>query len=179
MSNVTSIDVKNAFYHLREDLDQLTIASYFLELVHVVTVENVINNDLFDMLLEFLEAIEQEKDSLKQRLIKVAFELQLLDLIGLRPELHHCVNCGKTPDNPKFSVEDGGVICEACYEFYPDNYKLGHVLPKLMHFIIATRVSSILEVEIDEVLIKKLDFVLNQFLLYHLERKGFKSLRHF
>jgi len=179
LSNVTSIDVKNAFYHLREDLDKLTIASYFLEVAHIVTVENVINNRLFDLLLEFLGILETSDSLIVQHVIKVSFELKLLDLIGLRPELHHCVNCGNETDNPKFSVADGGVICEDCYHLYPDNYKIGHVIPKLMNFIMFTPLETILKTDIDEVLIKKIDYMLSEFLLYHLERKGFKTLKHF
>ncbi|MCH4887710.1 DNA repair protein RecO [Acidaminobacter sp. JC074] len=179
LSSVTSIDVKNAFYHLREDLDKLTIASYFLELAHIVTVENIINNSLFDLLLVFLQVLEGSNDLKVQHLIKIAFELKLLDVIGLRPELNSCVNCGKETDDPKFTVEEGGVICKECYHLYPDNYRIGHVIPKLMKFILASDLERILETDIDPVLVKKIDFILNEFLLYHLERKGFRTLKHF
>lgn len=179
LSNVTSIDVKDAFYHLREDLDKLTIASYYLEVANIVTAENVINNRLFDLLLEYLGQLEKSQDLPVQHLLKVSFELKLLELIGLRPELHHCVNCGNTTENPKFSIEDGGVICEACYPMYPNNYKIGHVIPKLMSFIMFEPLDKILSTDIDGVLIKKIDYILNEFLLYHLERKGFRTLKHF
>lgn len=179
LSNITSIDVKDAFYHLREDLDKLTIASYFLELTSIVTMENVVNNALFDLLFTFLGAIEKSDSLEKQHLLKVAFELKLLQVVGLTPELIRCVNCGNETEDPKFSVEDGGVVCESCYHLYPDNYKLGHVIPKLMLFMLGYSVEQILETNIDAVLVKKIEFVLSQFLLYHLERKGFKTLKHF
>lgn len=179
LSNVTSIDVKDAFYHLREDLDKLTIASYFLEIVHIVTAENIINNRLFDLLLEFLGKLEASSDLAEQHLMKVCFELKLLELIGLRPELHSCVNCGQSTDNPKFSVADGGVVCENCYHLYPNNYKIGHVIPKLMSFIMSEALEILQKTDIDPVLVKKIDFILSEFLLYHLERKGFKTLKHF
>lgn len=179
LSNVTSIDVKNAFYHLREDLDKLMIASYFLELVHIVTVENVINNHLFDLLLVFLEKMESSNDHDEQHLLKIAFEIKLLGVIGLMPELKHCVNCGNETEDPKFSVEDGGVICESCYHLYPDNYKIGHVIPKLMMFVSQVDIHQILKTDIDSVLVKKIDYIMNEFLLYHLERKGFRTLKHF
>lgn len=179
MSSASSIDVKDAFYHLREDLDKLTIASYFLELVHIVTVENVINNELFDLLLVFLDQMEKSDNHPTQRLLKVAFELKLMTIIGIRPELEHCVNCGKATTDPKFSVADGGVICEACYEFYPDDYKIGHTLQRLMQYLIVAPVEKILTIEVDAVLIKKVDFINDNFLKYHLERKGFKALTHY
>lgn len=178
LSSINSIEVKDAFYHLREDLDRLTIASYFLELVHLVTSENIINNALFDLLYHFLKCVEIcEKDQL--HLIKSSFELKLLNLIGLRPELNNCVNCGNASDNPKFAVSEGGIICEDCYDLFPDEYKIGHVLPKLMLFLLDQPLDHILETNVDDVLIKKLTVILNAFLEYHLERKGFKSLKYF
>lgn len=179
LSNITSIDVKNAFYHLREDLDKLMIASYFLEVVHIVTAENVINNRLFDVLYTFLEKLEGTNELNQQLLLKISFELKLLSAIGLTPELQYCVNCGETVLEPKFSIGDGGVVCKQCHHLYPDDYKLGHVIPKLLLFILHQDVNEILETDIDVVLIKKIDFLLNQFLLHHLERKGFKTLKHF
>lgn len=179
LSNINSIEVKDAFYHLREDLDKLMVASYFLELMNIVTVENVINIDLFDLLHYFLKYLEKSETQETAHLLKATFELKLLDLIGLRPELRTCVNCGSPYDNPKFSIEDGGVVCENCYELYPSNYKLGHVIPKLMLFLLEGSIEQIMDTEIDSVLIKKISVVLDQFLKYHLERKGFKSLKHF
>lgn len=180
MSSVTSIDIKESFYKLREDLDKLTIASYFLELVNIVIVENEINNQLFDILLNHLSAIEKSDTLAQSHLIKVAFELKLLYSIGLNPEMHVCVNCGNEQfDNPKFSIEDGGIICENCYSHYESSPKIGHVIPKLIPFLLNNNLHQILSTEIDEILIKKIDYIINQFLLFHLERKGFKSLKHF
>lgn len=179
MSSASSIDVKNAFYHLREDLDQLTVASYFLELIHIVTVENIINNSLFNLLLDFLTVTEQTKDINTLHLLKITFELKLLSLIGLSPELEHCVNCGTVVEHPKFSVAEGGVICKNCFNQYPDDYKIGEVIQQLMLFLRHQDMDKILDITIDDVLVKKIDFVLNEFLRFHLERKGFKSLRHF
>ncbi|MBN2794170.1 MAG: DNA repair protein RecO [Clostridia bacterium] len=179
LSRATSIDAKETFYHLREDLDKLTVASYFLELVNIVTVEDVVNQPLFQILLYYLSYIDKSKDIKKMPLVKVAFELQLLDTIGLKPEMHHCVNCHKLSENPKFSVADGGIVCEDCYEFYPDDYKIGSVIQKLMTYILNHSLSDILNQEIDDILVKKIDVLNQQFLKHHLERKGFKSLMHF
>lgn len=179
MSSVTSIDVRESFYKLREDLDKLTIASYFLELANIVIVENVVNNRLFNILLTFLGAMEKASSVEEYHLLKVVFELKLLHTIGLRPEMHSCVNCGNTNiDNPKFSVDDGGVICEDCFNLYPDAYKIGHIIPKLIPFLLDHSLEQIIETDIDNILIKKIEFIINQFLLYHLERKGFKSLKN-
>lgn len=45
-----------------------------------------------------------------------AFELQLLQAVGLIPALEHCVSCGgvASDDRLGFSVTQGGVICGSC-----------------------------------------------------------------
>lgn len=180
ISSMRSVDVIDSFYKLREDLDKLSIASYFLELVNIVVVENIVNNTLFNLLLEFLGHLEKAEKVEEFQLLKVIFELKLLSSVGLRPEMYNCVNCGNENfENPKFSIADGGVVCENCYNLYPNMFKLGTVIPKLMRFLLEYKLDDILEIDIENVLTKKIDYILNQFLLYHLERKGFKTLKHY
>jgi len=49
--------------------------------------------------------------------LKLAFELKLLKCSGFSPELQKCVRCqGEKFRLAAFSLEDGGVVCEACQE---------------------------------------------------------------
>lgn len=179
MSKVTSIDIIRSHYKLRENLEPLALASYFLELINMVTVENERNQRLFYLIVDYLEIVEKTTDEETLLRLKVSFELKLLYCIGLQPELDQCVQCGQAYDNPKFSVEEGGVICEACYPKYPKDPKMGHVLPGLMNFMTESNIAQILEVSIDDVLVKKINYLNNKFLLHHLGRKGFKTMMNF
>ena len=56
-----------------------------------------------------LHAIERLEPDLRLRLL---VELRALDALGLRPELRHCVRCGRPPgEGAGFHVADGGVVC--------------------------------------------------------------------
>ncbi len=175
ISKVTTIDIYDSFYDIRTDLDKLSVGCYILELVSLVTNEDV-NIKLFDFIIETLSYLEKTDHI---HLIKIIFELKLLHFIGLKPELTHCVNCGKEVISPKFSVENGGVICSECYELFPNDHKLGKKIPKLMAFIISENYDIILGSNINDVFIKKIDYINNKFLLFHLEKKDFKSLKFF
>lgn len=78
----------------------------------------------------WLEAFPADTDeSAPYRLLRIALEsmdagldpgwllawvdLQVLRLLGLAPELRHCVLCGRQ-DVSRFSVEAGGVACSRC-----------------------------------------------------------------
>ncbi len=175
ISKTNSIDIYNSFYDIRTDLDKLSVGCYILELISVVTNEDV-NIRLFDFVIETLSYLEKTDNI---HLVKIIFELKLLNLIGLKPELEHCVNCGNQVINPKFSVENGGVICSKCYELFPNDYKLGKKIPKLMAFIISENYDILLSSNINEAFIKKIDYINKKFLLFHLEKKDFKSLKFY
>lgn len=179
MSKITSIEIIRSHYKLRENLEPLALASYFLELINLVTVENEPNQRLFYLLADYLEVTEKTKDDLKLQRLKASFEMKFLYCIGLQPELDVCVHCGGAYDNPKFSIEEGGVICDQCAVNYPHDHKMGHVLPKLMDFMVEASIDQVMAVTIDDVLIKKINYLTNQFLLHHLGRRGFKTMMNF
>jgi len=69
---------------------------------------------LFEFALRALRAIERQEPDGRLRLW---LELRTLDALGLRPELRHCVRCGRPAEGPgsvAFHVAEGGVLCRAC-----------------------------------------------------------------
>ncbi len=175
MAKVTSIDVHESFYHLREDLGRLAYGSWFLELTDSVTAEGVTNHRLFYELLEAIHVLLTEEVNPNQ--IKVAFELKVMDTIGLRPMLSECVECGATGERKwQFSVQEGGLVCEQCATRHSSLYKLGKTLPKIMQYFLVKDMRIISKTKIHDSYIKKLDIILNAYLKHHLERHQFKSL---
>jgi DNA repair protein RecO (recombination protein O) len=88
-------------------------ASYIIELLDRFTYEEGENIGLYRLLSETLSRINNETDpAFSVRY----YELRLLDLVGFRPQLVHCVNCGEEiqAEDQFFSFEKGGVICPKC-----------------------------------------------------------------
>lgn len=175
MAKVTSIEVYDSFYHLREDLNRLAYGSWLLELADGITVEGVTNHKLFVALLESIELLIKPEVNPDQ--IKVAYELKAIDSIGIRPELHSCVSCGVTGDRKwKFSVPEGGLVCEKCAAGYDSLFIIGKTLPKIMQYFLLKDMRIIAKTKIHDSYIEKLDIILNAYLHHHLERHHFKSL---
>lgn len=107
-------------YSLGENVEKFLIASQMLELTEAACPENEPVPAVYDLLIEYLDFLEKRDKGF--RLVAIAYQVKLLYLTGDGPELTTCVGCGTdlspkdgtTPGNAYFSVEKGGVLCEAC-----------------------------------------------------------------
>lgn len=119
--NINGTDVKQSFYSIGEDIDRFMAASRMMEYLDQILEEEQPKPKLFDMTLAFLRAVSEARNGFSTMLY--AYIVKSLGMLGVMPELKHCVNCGKTPEEPAnsgknshmaFSVSDGGIICEDC-----------------------------------------------------------------
>jgi len=110
---VTQAEAKDTYQTLREDLVLVGYASYTIELLDRFTYEEGENIGLYRLLSETLSRINKETDP---AFAVRYYEIRLLDLVGFRPQLVHCVNCGEEirAEDQFFSFEKGGVICPKC-----------------------------------------------------------------
>lgn len=110
---VTQAEAKDVYLALREDLVHVGYASYTIELLDRFTYEEGENIGLYRLICETLSRINKETDP---AFAVRYYEVRLLDLVGFRPQLFHCVNCGEEirAEDQYFSFEKGGVICPKC-----------------------------------------------------------------
>lgn len=116
---VTQADTVDAYLPLREDLILTSQASYVLELLDRFTyVDETENPSTFRLLTNTLARLASNDDPW---LVIRYYEMRLLDLLGFRPQLIHCVNCGREikAEDQFFSFRAGGVICPRCGKGLP------------------------------------------------------------
>ena len=101
------------FEGARRDIALLSLASYFAELTEAAALENVESGEILSLLLNALYALgELKKDP---ALVKAAFELKLMSLIGFEPLADACACCGNPePEDPVLDVREGVVCCGKC-----------------------------------------------------------------
>jgi DNA repair protein RecO (recombination protein O) len=104
------------FLALRDDPARYGLACYVMELLCRLAPEEGVGPEMrgiFSFALEALHALEHDHPDARTR---VLVELRALDALGMRPELRHCVRCGREASGPTvhFHVADGGVICRVC-----------------------------------------------------------------
>jgi DNA repair protein RecO (recombination protein O) len=110
---VTQAESIAEYEGLRQDLNGVGIGSYVIELIDAVTYEEGSNLELYDLLVSTLELLNAGEDP---DITIRYFELKTLALVGFRPELFYCVECGKKiiEQDQFLSGELGGVVCPDC-----------------------------------------------------------------
>lgn len=132
---VTQADTVDAYLPLRENLILTSQASYVLELLDRFTyVDETENPSTFRLLTDTLARLASNEDPW---LVIRYYEMRLLDLLGFRPQLIQCVNCGVEikAENQFFSFRAGGVICPRCGKGLPQLKSITvETLKYLRHF---------------------------------------------
>ncbi len=113
LDTVSQCEGLEIFPGLWGDLEKMGYAAHVSELVEVLTAEGEPNPEVFDLLLDTLRRLESAGDP---DLVIRSFELRLVSLLGYRPHLDSCVNCGNESLSPAaaFSAENGGLVCSNC-----------------------------------------------------------------
>ncbi len=110
LKEASIIDV---FYGIRTDMELLSLASYFAELMEAVSDEDNHSPEILRLGLNSIYASSVLKKPPK--LVKAAFELRLMCLSGYEPQLYGCEVCGgEMPEEPMFSVSEGIIVCRKC-----------------------------------------------------------------
>lgn len=110
---VTQAETVESFAPMRTDLVRLSYAHYVAELVDAFTVEQLANYPAYATTVAALRRIAMAADpALSVR----SFEVQLLGLMGYRPQLHRCLGCDTAiePVSNRFSPKMGGILCPSC-----------------------------------------------------------------
>ena len=101
------------FDGIRQDVELLSLASYFAEMTECVTAEDEPAPEILSLLLNSLYALDTLQKP--QGIVKAAFELKLLALSGYEPLLDGCAVCGvHNPKEPMFDVQQGVLLCKEC-----------------------------------------------------------------
>lgn len=135
MPIVTQVETLDAFLPLRDDLLRTATASTVIELLDRFTYENGTENPaVYTLLADTLSRVTNLPDPW----IAVRYyELQLLDLLGYRPQLGECANCRRSiePVDQYFSIAQGGVLCPRCGSNLPGAFPVSmEALKTLRHF---------------------------------------------
>jgi DNA repair protein RecO (recombination protein O) len=167
---VTQAETVEAYLPIKESLLLTGYAAYIIELLDRFTYEEGENRLLFDLLVEALARLARGDDPW---LAVRYYEVRLLDNLGFRPELFHCVHCHEEiqAQDQYFSALAGGVLCPRCGAGIANTDKVSmQALKYLRHFQRssypdATRAHPTLEVQLE------LETLLQHNITFLLERK--------
>ena len=167
---LTEWALRDNFHLLRNNSRKYYSALYILELVKEFTEENDKNEPLFDLFINTLYEMTNKGDPTVNT---IAFEVQMLALLGYLPEMSHCVNCKAKVDAKRFSsfsASEGGVLCADCSRRIREKVKISGGTIATINFLAGKKVQdtgrlsiqSLLQVEIRKLLIYYVSFILNK-----------------
>lgn len=170
---VNEATVKEPFAGLREEMERLALGAYFAECMEAFGVEEQPEPELLQLGLNSLYALSRGLGS--QEKIKAAFELRIMCLTGYTPELTACAVCGKEPEEPVLSLDQGRVCCRSCAHQMGERAELGSNALEAMRYICAAPPKQMLRFELGEDAVLRLADASERYLLRRAER-GFSAL---
>ena len=108
---VTQCETLTSFRAIREDYVRFAAGEAILEVTDRVVEERERNVRQFMLLLGALRALAEGQEPAP---IVDAYLLRTASLAGFRPHLRACASCGRPGPHARFSVAQGGLVCETC-----------------------------------------------------------------
>jgi DNA repair protein RecO (recombination protein O) len=108
---VDHFDVVEPFAALRGDLERLGQAAWIVECVGRLTAERDPHAALYGLLTRSLRALTTAATPPR---VAVCFGARCLDVLGHRPRLDRCAECGRPYPFARPSLDEGGVVCAPC-----------------------------------------------------------------
>lgn len=116
------------FRPLRQNLFALNCGLLAAELMESLTEMNDPHPQLFDAFVHFLDSVQSVSQAAAQLAHMIAFELTLLQEIGIGPVTDRCANCSDTFGSrwkyAYFSSEAKGLLCPGCENAFVEKIRL-------------------------------------------------------
>jgi DNA repair protein RecO (recombination protein O) len=169
MMIVTQAEAVDTFPLLRNDLLRMGYASYVVELLDRFTYEEGQNIPMYRLLADTLLRLCTETDS---SLVIRYYEVRLLDLLGFRPQLVHCVQCGNEiqPEDQYFSAAQGGILCPSCGKNAPGARLISMQALKYLRHYQRSSFSEAKRAHPTSAHYRELEILIQHYLTYLLER---------
>ncbi len=172
---VGQCDLTDFFFPIRQDIKRTIAASYILELVDAIMPVEQENEDVYQLMIDYLSSLQTIADI--DKLVHI-FQVKILYYSGFRPHLDSCLICGKKiSGQARFSLQLGGLICAPCKPSDTSAILISKgAIASLLH-IEKSDWQDALRLGFSAPVKKELRYILNNFLIFHLERP-LKSTRY-
>ena len=146
LDTVCQAQTINPFKNIRDNILKLMCSSYISEVVSIFGLENdPSSEETYNLLYSALNKISNAKERKDVLIAVIKFQLKMMLIAGISPELDKCLHCGKKLENEDiyFSKERCGVFCSECNKKY--------YVPLKMHHRIRDFLSAMLQFDFNEI----------------------------
>ena len=126
VDTIRDADVINFYPNLTTDIERLSYATIFFDIVNRMTLPKFCEVEIYNLLVKSLPVINKKNPQIAT-LMAIA---QFMELTGFQLNFENCVLCGKKIiGDSSLSLSDGGAVCESCSHGaikgyrYPENLR--------------------------------------------------------
>lgn len=166
---ITQAQTIEPFLAMRNDLDRLSYAYYFAEVIDRFVQEEIEQREVYDLLRNALHWLETTT-----HLSRMAryFEMQLLDALGYRPQLYVCVQSKQElqPEENFFSPEAGGMLKAQYRDAYRDSISVPVNALKVLRYLQVRTFAEIEQLKLSPQVEMEVEAILHYYVTHLLER---------
>ena len=165
----TQAETITGYRTLREDLDLCGAAVYCAELVVRFTAERQEHRELYDLLLDTLDALDARAPLHAVRY----FELRVLGLMGYEPQVDACAICGKRlPEvDVLLSASAGGFVCGDCRSLAGAGRVISVRAIKVLRYARSAGLDAFAALRLDESVAREVQSAVAELIRYVLDRE--------
>ena len=164
------------FFGLRQELKAFSLASYCAEMMDAVCVEGERHDDILRLGIWLCGVLVNGKRPFG--LVKAAFELRLMSLLGFEPRLDACAVCGEQPQAPIFQLVHGMITCAKCGDATAESVQLSGGAHAAMRHIVHCEPNKLCAFTLNEADARTLGHACERYALAQIGR-GFDSLQYY
>lgn len=111
LKTLCTSNVLDNYTNLKENLNKYNNALIVLEKVKAFASHVKDFSVFYSFTLSILDLLKKEVDEI---VVISIFEIKLLYLLGIEPNLKYCLKCHQEPDDFHLVINDGGILCKQC-----------------------------------------------------------------
>lgn len=167
-----------SFYELRLELERLSLASYFSEIIRFSVLSEEPSISVLRLFLNTLHYLSSGERSCA--FLKSVFELRFLCEIGLMPNLIGCKSCScYENDDMYFLTGEGILLCSSCMHIETSSvYKVSKTVLYTLRYIALSDFEKLFSFRVGDNILKELNKITEDYLICQLNR-SFKTLEFY
>ncbi|WP_100406763.1 DNA repair protein RecO [Bacillus solitudinis] len=104
-------EIIDSFREVRNDLFRASYATYVVELTDKLTDDRKPSSAIFNLLSQTLHLLNE---GVEPEILLRIYEMKMLSVAGIQPQLDECVHCHLTDLPVAFSIRHAGFLCKRC-----------------------------------------------------------------
>ncbi|MCP3741356.1 DNA repair protein RecO [Rossellomorea sp. BNER] len=153
-------EIISTYRHIREDLFKTAYATYIVDLLDKVTEDKKSDPYLYELLSQTIHYIDEGYDP---DILTNIFEMKMLPILGLYPNVNQCSVCGEKEGTFSFSFKENGLICHRCKDKDPYHMPLSSNAVKLIRLFYYFDLSRLGNVSVKDVTKEELKKVIRTY----------------